>query len=277
MSNERVLVVANEAIAGESLGRAVLDGLRGASAGEPAEVFVVAPALVDSALKHHMGDVDDAIQPAEHRLQQSLSWLREHGFNARGEVGDSDPLIATSDEVQKFQPGRILMIKHAEEEAAHAETDLTARAERDISQPVAEIIVESRNGEPQVVDLARTKPGAGRAKGNQTSRNLPPFTKRDVVGILVAVIGTLVLGALTAAYVGEDQSRNLEAGNLDGFRPFVALIALGMTLINLAHVVGLIFFQSTRYTGPFESFFARMSLLGTPIAVAIAAAFLLLD
>ena len=41
-------------------------------------------------------------------------------------------------------------------------------------------------------------------------------------------------------------------------------------MINLAHVVGLIFFQSVRYTGPFEKLFARISLIGTPIAVAIA-------
>src|SRR5688500_2697806 len=102
-NGKRVLIVANEAIAEGDLGKTMLENL----GDDSAEVFVVAPALVDSALKHHMGDVDDAIEPAERRLQQTLSWLREHGFNARGEVGDSDPLVAASDEVQKFQPGRI--------------------------------------------------------------------------------------------------------------------------------------------------------------------------
>lgn len=270
---ERVLIVANEAIDGEQLGRAVLENL----SAESAEIFVVSPALADSALKHHMGDVDEAIEPAEERLRQSLSWLRDHGFRARGEVGDSDPLVAASDEVQKFQPGRILVIAHAEEEAAHAETDLRARAERDLDQPVAEIVVESGEGEPRVVDVVRTEGGSGRNKGDRTSGNLPPLTQRDVLGILVAVIGTLVVAALTAAYVGEDQSRNLEEGRLGGLGPALVLIAVGVALINLAHVVGLIFFQSVRYSGPFEKFFARMSLIGTPVAVAIALLFVVLD
>lgn len=271
--HDRVLVVANEAIAGENVGEAVREKLGEADG----EVFVVAPALVDSPFKHHMGDVDGAIEPAQRRLDQTLEWLREHGYEARGEVGDSDPLIAASDEVQKFRPGRIVVISHAKDEAAHAEADLHARAERDLEQPVEEILVGSGTGEPRVIDVVETEPVPGRAKGERPSGNLPPLTKRDVFGIAVAVVGTIILGALAAAYASQDPSPNLEEGRLDGLRPAALLIAVGMALINLAHVVGLIFFQSVRYTGPFEKFFARMSLIGTPIAIAIVIAFNAID
>ena len=222
--------------------------------GEQRKVFVVVPALVESALKHHLGDVDDAIPAAEERLQRSLRWLREHGVEARGEVGDSDPLIAASDEVTKFGAQRVVVIAHRSEEATHAETDLPERAERDLGQPVTELVVETCGGEPRVVDVIETRPGPARARGRRPSRNLPPMTKRDLLGIAVAIIGTLVLGALASAS-GE---------------PAVILIALAMALVNLAHVVGLVFFQSVRYTGPFETLFARLSLVGTPLAVAVA-------
>ena len=255
-----VLLVANEAVEGEALGKAVLDQL-----GDQRKVFVVAPALVDSALKHHFGDVDEAIPVAEERLRRSLRWLRDHGVDARGEVGDSDPLIAASDEVNKFGPHRIVVIAHRAEEGAHAETDLEGRAERDLDQPLTELIVDTDGGEPRVVDVITTAPGAERAKGRRASLNLPPMTTRDLAGIAVAIVGTLVLGALASA--------NAADGGLDGFSgPALILLATGIALINLAHVVGLLFFQSVRYSGPFETLFARLSLIGTPLAVAVAVA-----
>src|SRR5919106_6744074 len=80
----RVLVVADEAVAGSELRKSVVDHL----GGKPTAVFVVAPALVDSGLKHTMGDVDGAIGPARERLDRTLAALREAGIEADGEVGD---------------------------------------------------------------------------------------------------------------------------------------------------------------------------------------------
>jgi hypothetical protein len=76
------------------------------------EVFVVAPALADSGLKHMMGDIDDAIEPARERLRGTLQELRDAGLNADGEVGDSDPVQAISDEIIKFDPEQILVVAH---------------------------------------------------------------------------------------------------------------------------------------------------------------------
>jgi hypothetical protein len=49
-----------------------------------------------------------------------------------------------------------------------------------------------------------------------------------------------------------------------------------MALVNLAHVVGLFLFQSVRYQGIFSRFFARISLIGTPIAVVVSGVLVLL-
>jgi hypothetical protein len=247
--SERILLVVDEAIDGDALGMAVLEQLGGCR-----EAFVVAPALADSALKHQMGDVDEAIPAAAERLDRSLRWLREHGIDARGEVGDSDPLVAASDEVQKLGAERIVVIAHRPEEEAPAEAGLADRADRDLEQPLTELVVSRDGGEARVVEVIERSPGAKRGEGRGRSGNLPPMTPRDVLGIVVAIVGTLALGAVAAA---SDE-------------PALLLLAMFMALINLAHVVGLVFFQSVRYTGPFETFFSRLSLFGTPAALLVA-------
>lgn len=90
---KRVLVVANEAVESVQLRQRLREHLGSTSA----QLIVVVPALTDSALKHYLGDVDEAIDPAKKRLARSLAALREPGFDARGEVGDSDPTAALSD------------------------------------------------------------------------------------------------------------------------------------------------------------------------------------
>jgi hypothetical protein len=93
------------------------------------------------------------------------------------------------------------------------------------------------------------------------SRNLPPFTRTDLLGIAVAVVGTLALILLAAGTADSDAEVNglVSAGRI--------LLAVGAILINLAHVVGILFFESVNYHGFFQRLFARMSLIGTPIAV----------
>jgi hypothetical protein len=42
-----------------------------------------------------------------------------------------------------------------------------------------------------------------------------------------------------------------------------------MSLVNIAHVVGLLLFESVGYRGLWERFFARLSLIGTPAAIIV--------
>lgn len=259
-------MVANEAVAGSELRDSLIDHL----GKEIDQVFVVAPALVDSGLKHTLGDVDDAIEPAEKRLRRTLDELRDAGIDATGEVGDSEPMLAISDEIQKFHPDQVLVVAHRDEDGAFAERGLLEQAQRDLDLPVVELVVD-RAGAPQVLDVKETEPVAGRRKGSRPSYNWPPLSRRDVGGILVAVLGTLLLGVLAADCVGDSSGHSdFEEGRLGAACAARILIALGMALINLAHVVGLFLFQSVGYEGIWNRFFARLSLFGTPAAIAIA-------
>lgn len=272
-SAHRALVVVNEKVSGKALRESLLNHL----GDQVAEVFVVAPALADSGLKHTMGDVDDAIEPARERLEATLEELRGAGVEARGEVGDSDPIQAISDEIVKFEPEQILVVAHRGEEEAFAEKGLLEQAERDFDLPVLELVVD-RAEDPEVLDVKSSKPVAGRREGwRRPSYNWPPLTKREIGGILVAMIGTLILGALAAKGVADSggNGNDHEEGRLGAEAAALVLIALGMALINLAHVVGLFLFESVRYEGIFSRFFARLSLYGTPTAIVIAVVILL--
>lgn len=263
---KRALVVANEAVAGEELRERLIREL----SDDTSKVFVVAPALAGSALKHYMGDVDDAIEPAGERLRRTIEELRGAGIDAEGEVGDSDPMVAIGDEIQKFHPDQVLVVAHRNEDGAFAEQGLLEQLERDLDLPVTELVVESERSEPHLLDVERTEAGAARDRGWRPSANLPPLTGRNVVGILVAVLGTLLLGVLAAQCVGDAPGdTNHEEGRLIAACAVRILVALAMALVNLAHVVGLFLFQSVRYEGVFSRFFARLSLIGTPIAVVV--------
>jgi hypothetical protein len=101
----------------------------------------------------------------------------------------------------------------------------------------------------------------------RASRNLPPLTRMDIVGIAVAVVGTAVLVLLAVTSVDHDHTNPYSAVTIAR-----VLIATGALLINMAHVVGIFFFESVDYHGPFQRFFARLSLFGTTAAVIVSLA-----
>ena len=273
-TGRRALVVVNEVVSGEALTTSLVNHLgRGVE-----EVFVVAPAMPESGLEYLMGDIDDAIPPARERLEQTLAQLTEAGLNARGEVGDSDPIQAIRDEITKFDPEQIIVVAHRESESAPPEKGLLEQAERDFDLPVLELVVD-REPEPDVLDVKSTKPGSGRRRGWRPSSNLPPLRKRDIFGIVVAVVGTITLGVLAAKGVANSESNgnDHEENRLGVEVAAMLLIALAMALINFAHVVGLFLFQSVRYDGIWSRFFAKLSLFGTPVALVTQVALLLVS
>ena len=89
----RVLVVAAETIAGDPIAERIHRELED----ENVELMVVAPALTGSALKHAMGDIDEARHAAEEKLADSIDELSESGEEIRSEVVDSDPLLGIDD------------------------------------------------------------------------------------------------------------------------------------------------------------------------------------
>ena len=89
------------------------------------------------------------------------------------------------------------------------------------------------------------------------SPNLPPFTRGDLVAVVVAVVGTIA--AIILAATGPSVQSAAGAAQI--------LIAIGVSLINMAHVVGLLLFESVDYHGAAQSFFRALSLIATPAAV----------
>ena len=65
--------------------------------GVRAQVFVLSPAL-NSKLRHWVSDDDAARIEAQSRLDESLYAMRAAGIEARGQIGDSDPLQAMADD-----------------------------------------------------------------------------------------------------------------------------------------------------------------------------------
>jgi hypothetical protein len=263
-----VLIVANEEIAGDVAEAVVAEVGRAPGNGTPA-VRLVCPALASSGLKHTLGDIDEAIPAAEERLEGSLETLRAAGLDVSGEVGDSDPVTAISDELQKHGAERILVIAHArEDERAHAEKELLDRINREFDQPATELLVSGTGEQEEIEGREIAPPGAKRSKeGRRLSRNLPPLRKQDALGMAVAILGTIILIILAGDCPDKHEEQGGPIVQFAGGCALRYLLAGGFFLINLGHLGALLLMESVGYRGPFERFFARLSLIGTPLAI----------
>jgi hypothetical protein len=100
----------------------------------------------------------------------------------------------------------------------------------------------------------------------RASQNLPPLSRLDIIGIAVAGLGTAALIMIAVISAGG------EHGSYGPVTIARILIATGVLLINMAHVVGILFFESVDYHGPFQRFFARLSMFGTVGAIVVSLA-----
>jgi hypothetical protein len=261
----RLLVVLAETVPGDALEGQVAERLRH----RRGAVHLVSPAITGSLLKQAFGDVDGAIITAKERLESARRQLRRTGIDASGSVGESDPMVAIEDALATFPADEILIVTHQESEATPLERDLFARARERFEQPITHLSVERRDRRPpRVVDEERAGPGVEadeEREGPRPSANLPPLSMRDLAGILVAIFGTLVLVTLAATCGGSEVSE----GSLDWGCVVRYILAGGAALINVAHVVGLMLFESVGYRGLGARAFAHLSLWGTPAAIGI--------
>ncbi len=267
----RLLVVAAEEVHGAQVRDAVAEH----AGGRNAEVRLIAPALIVSALENAMGDVDDAMVAARGRADRSVEELKQAGIEAEAAIGDSDLRLAIQDALQTFDADEILIVAH-EDGGPYLERRGIEEAEQDFKPPITEIFVERHDGaEPTVAEIehkpaGQTERDPGEVEGQ--SKNFPPFSPRDVLGIVVAIVGTIVLVILAAS---GDENLNANGGfntaSDGGFTNQSAriLIAGAAGLINLAHVVGLTLFQAGPYRGFGRNFFSWMSLIGTPLAIVV--------
>ncbi len=133
----RILVVANETVGGHVL----RDLIREKAADVREEVLVVTPAL-NSPLRHWASDEDVARSEAQKRLQRSLGRLRELGVNARGEVGDGDPLQAMEDALRTFGADEIVISTHPEGRSHWLERGIVQEARQRFAVPITHVVVD---------------------------------------------------------------------------------------------------------------------------------------
>jgi hypothetical protein len=133
----RLLVVANETVGGAPL----LDRIRELSTGARTEVLVVTPAL-NSPLRHWASDEDPAREAASQRLDRSLARLQQEGVEARGEVGDGDPLQAIEDALRTFGADEIVISTHPEGRSNWLERGVVTGARERFAVPIHHVVVD---------------------------------------------------------------------------------------------------------------------------------------
>ena len=134
---KRILVVANETVGGRTL----REMIRERSEDVQEEVLVVCPAL-NSPLRTWTSDEDGARAAAQGRLDASLARLRDAGINARGEVGDGDPLQAIEDALRTFGADEVILSTHPEGRSHWLERGVVESARERFDVPITHVVVD---------------------------------------------------------------------------------------------------------------------------------------
>jgi hypothetical protein len=133
---KEILVVANRTLGGEKL----LDAVRKrASSGDARFRLVVPQTKPSSGLVIY----DEAVrESAQVRVDLALSTVAAEGIAASGEVGDSDPFLATMDAVAEHRPDEIIVSTHPATHSGWLRRDLIARIANASGLPVDHIVVD---------------------------------------------------------------------------------------------------------------------------------------
>src|SRR5262249_47158294 len=104
-----VLVVALESIEDPPVAERVAETVKGRDPGRPADALVLAPAL-NSTISHWLSDLRGARLGAQERLAVSLGVLAAAGVDARGQVGDTDPVQAIEDVLRDYPATEVVLV-----------------------------------------------------------------------------------------------------------------------------------------------------------------------
>ena len=133
----RILVVANETVVGRALRAEVVSRARE----RDAEVLVVSPAL-NTRIRHWTSDEDDARAAAQDRLDESLAALAADDVDARGRVGDDDPIQAIEDSLRVFGADEIVISTHPPGRSNWLERGVVDRARERFDLPITHVVVD---------------------------------------------------------------------------------------------------------------------------------------
>ena len=133
---KRLLVVANETVAGKPL----IDAVKARAGGEAADVHVICP---QNQPKHGYVIYESMVrEAAENRLEMTLALLREAGVEAHGEVMDPDPFAAIMDALGEQEYDEIIISTHPETRSGWLREGLVDRVRKAARRPVEHVVVD---------------------------------------------------------------------------------------------------------------------------------------
>jgi GABA permease len=138
-ARKRVLVVANQTVGGEELKDEILKRV---TPGEPRpELRIIVPVLCSRS--HYLtSDIDDEIEQASARLDATVRWAHDQGFEAVGLVGDASPVIAIEDALRRFGADELIISTHIPERSHWLEAGVVERAREELDIPVTHVTVD---------------------------------------------------------------------------------------------------------------------------------------
>jgi GABA permease len=144
----KYLVVANQTLGGAQL----MDEVRRRAAAGPSSFYVVVPntrsvdaarasgaALAPATVTVSAEEDHRATLISESRLHQALTQLRAEGLDARGDLGDAEPLTAIEDALAVEQFDEIIISTLPSGISRWLGMDLPSRAERKFKLPVTTV------------------------------------------------------------------------------------------------------------------------------------------
>src|ERR687889_257859 len=133
---KRILVVANETVAGKPL----IDAVRERAAGDEVDVHVICP---QNQPRHGYVIYESMVRgAAENRLEMTVALLHEAGIEARGEVMDPDPYTAIMDALGEQDYDEIVISTHPETRSGWLREGLVDRVRRAARRPVEHVVVD---------------------------------------------------------------------------------------------------------------------------------------
>src|ERR671922_127987 len=133
---KRILVVANETVAGQPL----IDAVKRRAEGDDLHVHVICP---QNQPRHGYVIYDEHVRDAaQNRLEMTLALLHEAGIEADGEVMDPDPYSAIMDALGEEDYDEIVISTHPETRSGWLRQGLVDRVQRAARRPVEHVVVD---------------------------------------------------------------------------------------------------------------------------------------
>jgi hypothetical protein len=232
--------------------------------GVPTEVRLVAPAVCPNTLHNAFGDVDEPRVLAKERLESALAAARALGLQARGEIGDPDPVRAAQDALLDEPAEEILLFCHDDDCKEWYEGGLWKHAEEELAPLLKLVVVDGGDHVVKTEEAPAGHLGGAEAVGNAY---VPGVTRADLAVMVFGIVGTIVAIVLAAAAA--------VGGHATGWRAVAIGIAIAVALVNMSNVVGTLLMDSVSYRGGFAKMFRDLALVGTPLAVLVNLAILI--